>query len=99
MRGSGAIAVVGMACRYPGAADLRSRLPDPLRGEITLAWEGASASELEAAAEPARELLAHWAEAIEAEDGDRRRALKRLARTMGIGRAELKRKLDEWEAG
>jgi 16S rRNA (cytidine1402-2'-O)-methyltransferase len=68
----------------------------PVRGEITLAVAGAEgahvAGEDEAQASALREA---WASALEASGGDRRDALRRAAKALGIGRAVLWRRLEE----
>lgn len=66
-----------------------------IKGEIVLVIAGGDATpRFDAASEPDQTLAALWATALDAEGGDARRALRRLARDMEIGRAELKRRLD-----
>lgn len=68
----------------------------PVRGEITLAVEGAAAAEAAAPDEAdAAALRRAWAAALSASAGDRRDALRRAARELGMGRAELWRRLGE----
>jgi len=78
------------------AAEIRARLEEPVRGEITLAVAGDSGKR---GAEPldraATELLRAWRESLEQTAGDRRKALREVARTLGIGRSELYRRLAE----
>ncbi|HEX5044970.1 MAG TPA: 16S rRNA (cytidine(1402)-2'-O)-methyltransferase [Candidatus Polarisedimenticolaceae bacterium] len=68
----------------------------PVRGEITLALAGAdrgggaAPDEADAAA-----LRRAWVAALSASGGDRRDALRRAARELGVGRAELWRRLEE----
>ncbi|GAB4223066.1 MAG: hypothetical protein Kow0062_22320 [Acidobacteriota bacterium] len=81
------------------AGRLASR--DRIRGEIVLVVGGAAPG----TARPAgpdraeRTLLEAWREALAAEQGDARRALRRLARALGRPRAEIKRRLDAARAG
>lgn len=85
------------------ATDIAER--EIVKGEIVLVVAGASreggAAHAEAAsADPAALALREaWAEALATEEGDPRRALRRLARDLGAGRAELKRKLDAAQIG
>lgn len=69
--------------------------PEPVRGEITLAIAGASGTTAEEVDAGTRRLREAWAAAREASAGDPRLALRRCARELGIGRAELRRRLDE----
>ena len=46
-------------------------------------------------AETSARLRDAFARALEREEGDRRRALRVAARELGLGRAELRRRLDE----
>ena len=76
-------------------AELARRLgQDSVRGEFTLVIAGKTAGETEADA-TGRRLLACWREALAEENGDRRAARRRAARELGIGKAELQRRLDE----
>lgn len=85
------------------AIDIAER--ESIRGEIVLVVAGASREGGAAPAEapnldPAVVALREaWAAALATEEGDPRRALRRLARDLGIGRAELKRRLDAGLAG
>jgi len=79
------------------ARELATSLAEgPVRGEITLAVAGADAAadagEDEAQATAVREA---WAAALVASGGDRRDALRRAAKVLGMGRAALWRRLDE----
>jgi 16S rRNA (cytidine1402-2'-O)-methyltransferase len=68
----------------------------PVRGEITLAVAGAAVAETEAPDEAdAGALRRAWTAALAAAGGDRRDALRRAARELGMGRAELWRRLEE----
>jgi len=68
----------------------------PVRGEITLAVAGADAADVagedEAQASALREA---WSAALAASGGDRRDALRRAAKVLGMGRAALWRRLEE----
>ena len=82
------------------AATIAARLPDAdVRGEITLAFAGAGPDAVRAPdggdAERVERIRRAWTTALEREDGDRRRALRAAARDLGLGRAELRRRLDE----
>ena len=80
-------------------AELRERLDgEPVRGEFTLAIAGRSADEAESDEDGDR-IVACWRAALEAEAGDRRAARRRAARELGIGKAELQRRLDELGEG
>jgi 16S rRNA (cytidine1402-2'-O)-methyltransferase len=79
------------------AGELSRRLSaKDVRGEITLVVAGrgreAPPGETDAAA---RRILACWRETILETEGDRRAALRRAAKTLGMGRAELQRRLTE----
>lgn len=76
--------------------EVASRLGRGVRGEITLVVAGADPSGGEATVDAAAErLLQCWRAALEAADGDRRSALRQTARTLGLKRAELYRRLAE----
>lgn len=84
------------------AAELAAALDDPVKGEIALAiagGDGTSGATGTAAStgddERATRVRAAWRDALAAEDGDRRRALRRASRALGLRRAELQRALDE----
>lgn len=82
------------------AASIAARLGDTdVRGEITVAFAGAGPG-----ASPGSDggdgaqvetVRRTWRTALAREDGDRRRALRIAARELGLGRAELRRRLDE----
>jgi 16S rRNA (cytidine1402-2'-O)-methyltransferase len=65
-----------------------------VRGEITLVIAGSTAARGEPESASDRALPALFAEALAAEDDDPKRAARRLARDLGISRAELKRRLE-----
>jgi 16S rRNA (cytidine1402-2'-O)-methyltransferase len=75
-------------------AEVAAALGQEVRGEITIAVEGARPGELahDAAAGRVRTV---WREALERSAGDRRLALRHAARELGLGRAELQRRLAE----
>ncbi|MDH3284055.1 MAG: 16S rRNA (cytidine(1402)-2'-O)-methyltransferase [Acidobacteriota bacterium] len=76
-------------------SDLRERLAarDGVRGEIVLVLAPSESGA--AAGSPADERLrGAYRDALAAEEGDARRALRRLSRELGVPRADLKRKLD-----
>jgi 16S rRNA (cytidine1402-2'-O)-methyltransferase len=77
------------------AGELATRLAgERVRGEITIALAGCGKrSGAEDAA--ARSIVACWRDALDQADGDRRLALKRASRALGLGRAELQRRLSE----
>ncbi len=80
--------------RPAGLAALRdeiARRPEVL-GEIVLVIAGGR-GEAAAPAPPDPALAEGWRAALAAEDDDPRRALRRLARDLGLDRAELKRRL------
>jgi len=81
------------------ATDLADRLGEiEGRGEYTLAFAGAGDGAVPGDGGDAAELdrvRRSFRSALEREDGDRRRALRAAARELGIGRAELRRRLDE----
>ena len=66
----------------------------PVRGEITLAVEGWREGP-QACDATAREILAAFRAALDRAGGDRREALRRAAKELGLARAELRRRLDE----
>ena len=77
--------------------ELAARLNEgDVRGEITLAMAGRGEREkvgqVDAAA---RQILECWRETLLEAGGDRRAALRRAARTLGMRRAELQRRLTE----
>jgi len=77
------------------AAELAERLgSEPVRGEITLVLAGRG----EAAAEgdeTARRIASCWRDALVEARGDRRAALRQAARSLGLRKAELQRRLSE----
>ncbi len=76
------------------ASEILAVLPaGDVPGEITLAFAGAP--EGEAARDDTASLRAAWARALDEAGGDRRAALRRLAKETGLGRAELYRRLSE----
>ena len=78
------------------ARELAEKLGGAVRGEITLAVAGAAAAEAAGADEArAATLREAWAEALAAAGGDRRDALRRAAKALGMGRAVLWRQLEE----
>ena len=79
----------------PAAVLAEHLAAEPVRGEITLAIAGADVAGGGAADAKAADLAVRFREALRAAEGDRRAALRRTARELGIGRAELKRRLDE----
>lgn len=69
---------------------------DGARGEITLALAGADPSQQDEDTDRrARHLRHRWRRALDASHGDRREALRRAARELGMKRAELYRRLAE----
>ncbi len=77
------------------ASEIAARLTTSPRGEITLVLAGAP-DPSDAVDEPeARRLRTSWREALLAEGGDQRLALRRASRALGIGRAALYRALVE----
>lgn len=77
-------------------AEIAAAIGSQVKGEITLAIAGAPAGQR--AGEPdaeSRRILDAWREALEAESGDRRAALRRAGRSLGLRRAELYRALAE----
>jgi 16S rRNA (cytidine1402-2'-O)-methyltransferase len=80
------------------ARELRDRLGQRTRGEITLIIGGAEPGQETGAAEERREaLVACWRRVLSECGGDRRAALKRAAGELGLKRAELYRRLAEWD--
>lgn len=80
------------------AAELSKALsPGPVRGEVALAIAGAEAAEGASPVdeEQAARLREAWATALQASGGDRRDALRRAAKELGLGRAALWRMLHE----
>ena len=78
------------------AAEIAGQLATEIKGEITIAIAGASPSEKRGTLEPgAEKLLGAWREALDEERGNRRAALRRTARVLGLKRAELYRRLVE----
>ena len=83
---------------HGSAAELADRL-EGARGEFTLIVEGADPRRAAADADSeAGELAARWERALSEASGDRRAALKRLAKQTGLRRAELYRRLVEIDA-
>jgi 16S rRNA (cytidine1402-2'-O)-methyltransferase len=78
------------------AQEILARLPEGVKGEITVVMAGASASERGADDEPlADRVLEVWRAALVEHAGDRRVALRSTAKSLGMKRAELQRMLDE----
>jgi 16S rRNA (cytidine1402-2'-O)-methyltransferase len=78
------------------AAAVAGQLGSDVKGEITLVVAGAPHTAGPAGLEPeAERLLGAWRAALGEEDGDRRLALRRVARDEGLKRAELYRLLVE----
>ena len=75
------------------AAELAERLGASVRGEITLVLSGAEGKAT--GDERAKSLLECWRRAIEESDGNRRTALDRVARELGLRKAEVSRRLAE----
>lgn len=76
--------------------DVAGRLSDPVRGEITLVVAGADAALPIGARDSALcDLRARWSAQLAVCAGDRRRALRELARELGLPRAETYRRLAE----
>jgi 16S rRNA (cytidine1402-2'-O)-methyltransferase len=80
-----------------GRADEVAReLGGEVKGEITLVLAGAGVDDAAAGLEPeAQAIVDAWRTALERESGDRRAALRRTARALGIKRADLYRRLVE----
>jgi 16S rRNA (cytidine1402-2'-O)-methyltransferase len=78
------------------AAELAARLGSgPVRGEITLVLAGCADRRQAAGDEGAHRLLACWRKALEQAGGNRRLALERTARELGLRKPELSRRLAE----
>jgi 16S rRNA (cytidine1402-2'-O)-methyltransferase len=78
------------------ATEVARRLGDPVKGEITLVLAGARDHEQHEELEPqARKIVEAWKRALIEEGGNRRGALRRAARALGLNRAELNRRLAE----
>lgn len=78
-----------------GAADA-----EPVRGEITVAIAGRADCEDDTGSDAAaRRIAACWEQTLREAGGDRRVALRRAAKALGMGRAEMQRRLDELDAG
>jgi 16S rRNA (cytidine1402-2'-O)-methyltransferase len=78
------------------AKESAAALGDEIKGEITMAVAGAPAGARAGDPDPeAARILAAWKAALAAEGGDRRAALRRAARALGLRRAELYRALAE----
>jgi 16S rRNA (cytidine1402-2'-O)-methyltransferase len=75
------------------ASEIRQRLGDNVRGEITLAMSGAGGSVK--GDRQAKRLREIWARTMEETGGDRRKALDRAARELGLKKAELSRRIAE----
>ncbi len=75
--------------------ELVAKLGSEVRGEITLAVAGASESTHRNVDRSSQQLVECWREALLRSAGDRRAALRSAARSLGIGRAELHRRLAE----
>jgi 16S rRNA (cytidine1402-2'-O)-methyltransferase len=77
------------------AGELAERLgSERVRGEITLVLAGCAEDTAEVDV-TARRVTSVWREALEETGGDRRAALRRAARTLGLRKAELQRRLSE----
>jgi 16S rRNA (cytidine1402-2'-O)-methyltransferase len=77
------------------AGELAKRLEtERVRGEITLALAGRGEGSGDGDA-TAKRIVAHWRDALRAAAGDRRAALRRAARALGLRKAELQRRLAE----
>ena len=78
------------------AADLLRRLGAEVRGEITLVLAGAGdeQSSIPVETEGSR-VLECWRQSLRETSDDRRQALRLTARRLGLGRAELYRRLTE----
>ncbi len=78
------------------AAEIRDALGATIRSEISIAIAGADENEaLERTDPESRRLLDAWQAAGAGRDGDQRAALRETARSLGIKRAELYRRLVE----
>ena len=76
-------------------SELLDDLDDPVRGEITLVVSATSPSGKPGPETRASHVLQAWKESLERSGGDRRDALRRCARRLGMKRAELYRLLAE----
>lgn len=77
------------------AGEIRERLGDTIRGEITLIISGADTARNSATAGESEDVLRCWRRALEEQAGDRRAALRQASRELGLKRAELFRLLAE----
>ena len=77
------------------AREIRERLGDPVRGEITLVISGADAKREVASGDDADNVVGCWRKALEEHAGDRRAALRAASSELGLKRAELFRLLAE----
>ena len=78
------------------AGEIAARLGSDVRGEITVAIDGASTADDGAAVDQeAERTLKVWREALDGAGGDRREALRSAARELGLKKAELQRLLME----
>jgi len=78
------------------AASLLERLrAGPVRGEIALTIDGASEGPPPEEEDGIVQLRATWRDALDRSGGDRRQALRQVARSLGLKRAELQRRLAE----
>lgn len=80
---------------HGSAAELAAGLPDPVRGEFVMVLTPATDGAEVVHDSEARQLEQDWHEALESEDGDTRRAIRRLARERGMRRDLLSRRLAE----
>jgi 16S rRNA (cytidine1402-2'-O)-methyltransferase len=77
------------------AAEIALALGPAPKGEVTLVIAGAPLGVRTADDPASRRLREAWTQALAETGGDRRLALRRVARSMGLGRAELQRALVE----
>ena len=77
------------------AEDLLERLGESVRGEVTLAIEGADAAPSPEADADARQIASLWKATLAEQGGDRRAALREASRALGLKRSELQRRLAE----
>jgi len=75
--------------------ELAERLGSDVRGEITIVLEGAAPGRRVAGDAQAKRILACWRSALEDAGGNRRNALDRASRELGMRKAELHRRLAE----
>jgi 16S rRNA (cytidine1402-2'-O)-methyltransferase len=81
------------------AREIVDRLAGTVRGEVTLALEGARAGAPAGEVDvEARRILDCWKRAMRESAGDRRSALRDAARELGMKKAELQRRLAELSA-